>query len=199
MAATVESKVRSAPDPALVQEIQEALYRYDPIRSSDSPIEIAALANGVVTLTGVARSRTMKSMAETITSQVPGVTEVRNQLLTDTDIEATIALEFAMNERLRKAGGVIRVKSILGDVYLAGDVAEETVEEAEELRELAEQLAEGTPGVVRVINSVVARERGQAVAAVAEEDEGGGLTAAQEAELAELRERRAIWAERASG
>lgn len=199
MAATMRERTGSPTaqlhDQELVQAIHRALYQYDPIRSSDSPIQVTS-ADGVVTLTGIVRSRTMKSMAETLTRRVRGVADVRNQLLTDTDIETTIALEIAMHERLREAGGAIRVKSILGAVYLAGDVAAETVEEAEELKELAEEIAENAPGVTQVINSVIARERGQVVTAAVEEEEAGGLSAEQEAKLAELRERRSVWAER---
>ncbi|MBS1252528.1 MAG: hypothetical protein MAG451_01568 [Anaerolineales bacterium] len=197
MAAPMQQQVRSAQDRELDLEVERALQRYDPIRSSGSPIQVST-ENGVVTLTGLARSRTMKLMAEKMTCEMPGVADVRNQLLTDTDIASSVASEFATNERLRPAGGIIRVKSILGEVYLAGDVAADSVEEAEELRALAERLAEGTSGVTRVINSVVARERGQAVAAVTEEEEAGGLTAVQEADLDELRERRSAWSERAA-
>ncbi len=198
MAATMQAKVRSAPNEELIQQVEEALYRYDPIRSTDAPIRVSANADGEVTLTGIVRTRTTKAMAETVARRVRGVTAVNNELVADTDIESSVALEFAMNERLRKAGGIIRVKSILGEVYLAGDVAADSVEEAEELKQLAEELAEGVPSVTHVINSIVARERGQAVTAVVEEEETGGLTAAQEAELLELRDRREVWAERAA-
>lgn len=181
----------------LAQTVRAALRRYDPIRSSDSPIHVKS-TEGTITLTGTVRTRTMKAMAETLARRVQGVTDVRNQLLTDTDIETTIALELALNEQLRPVDNTIRVKSILGAVYLAGDIAAETVEAAEELTELAETIAEDAPGVIRVINSIVARERGRVVAAAAEEEEEDGLSAEQEAKLAELRERRSVWAERAA-
>jgi osmotically-inducible protein OsmY len=101
----------------------------------------------------------MKVMAEVLARRVPGVTGVENQLFTDTDIETAIAQELAMNERLCQAGGAIRVKSILGTVYLSGDVAAQSGEEAEELKDLAAGVAENTPGVIRVINDIVARGR----------------------------------------
>lgn len=181
----------------LIRAVHDALRRYDPIRSSDSPIHVAG-SNGVVTLTGVVRSRTMKVMAEALARRVPGVAEVHNQLLTDTDIETAIALEMAMHARLREADNMIRVKSILGTVYLSGEIAAESAEAAEELKELAESIAEKTPGVVRAINSIVARERGQVVVTRAEEEVATGRSAEIEAKLAELRERRANWAERAA-
>lgn len=184
-------------DQDLNQAVHAALQRYDPIRSSDSPINVAS-ADDVVTLTGVVRSRTMKAMAETLARRVRGVADVRNQLLADTDIETAAALELAMNERLRQAGGIIRTKSILGTVYLAGDVAAESVEEAEELKELAENIAENVPGVIRAINGIVAREHGQVMVATAEEEVAAGPSAEVEAKLAELGERRANWAERAA-
>lgn len=201
MAATVPAKAEHATtrlgqNQALVQAVQEALQRYDPIRASDSPIHVAS-SDGVVTLTGVVRSRTMKTMAEALARRVPGVTNVRNELLTDTDIETTIALELAMNDQLRRAGN-IHVKSILGTVYLSGDVEAETVEEAEALKELGENIAESVAGVIRCVNGLVARERGQVMVAAAEEKVEAGRPAAAEARLAELRDRRAAWAQRAA-
>lgn len=201
MTVTVEDRMtpleaQAEADRGVCAAVEAALDRYDPIRTSDSEID-AVCTEGVVTLTGVVRSRVMKIIAARIARQVPGVVEVKDELLTDTDIEAAIALAFAADDALRQAGGIIRVKSILGVVYLAGDVAAESMERAEVLREHAAELAQAAPGVASVINSIVARERGQAVVAAADEEDTGGLSAAQEAELAELRERRQIWAERA--
>ncbi len=202
MAATIQKKsdnpgTELGQNEALVQAVHEALRRYDPIRASDSPIHVAG-SNGVVTLTGVVRSRTMKRMAEVLARRVPGVASVNNQLVTDTDIENKIALGLATNERLRNAGTNILVKSILGTVYLSGDVAAGSIEEAEELKELAENIAENVPGVIRSVNWIVTRERGQAVVAEAEVETKAGPSAEAEAKLAELRERRANWAERAA-
>ncbi|MFQ5854230.1 MAG: BON domain-containing protein [Anaerolineae bacterium] len=197
MAVTVRETSWQRQDQELIQAVRRALQRYDPIRALDSPIDVTSLAC-VVTLTGVVRSRTMKTMAGTLSRRVPGVTDVRNQLLTDTDIETTLALELALNERLRQAGGVVRVKSILGTVYLTGDVTAESVEEAKELKELSENIAEKVPGVIRAINGIVPRERGQVMVAVATEEETAGRSAEVEAKLVELRERRANWAERAA-
>ncbi len=202
MAATIQKKsdnpgTEPGQNEALVQAVHEALRRYDPIRASDSPIHVAG-SNGVVTLTGVVRSRTMKRMAEVLARRVPGVASVNNQLVTDTDIENKIALELATNERLRNAGTHILVKSILGTVYLSGEVAAGSIEEAEELKELAENVAENVPGVIRSVNWIVARERGQAVVAEAEAETKAGPSAEAEAKVAELRERRANWAERAT-
>jgi len=163
VAATIQEKTEhstSGPgqNESLIQAVHDALRRYDPIRSSDSPIHVAS-SDGSVTLTGLVRSRPMKVMAEVLARRVPGVTGVENQLFTDTDIETAIAQELAMNERLCQAGGAIRVKSILGTVYLSGDVAAQSGEEAEELKDLAAGVAENTPGVIRVINDIVARGR----------------------------------------
>lgn len=169
MTATIQEKAelltsRPGQNEPLIQPIHDALQRYDPIRSSDSPIHVATV-NGIVTLTGIVRSRTMKVMAETLTRRVVGVTGVENQLLTDTDIENAIALELAANRRLRQAGGAIQVKSILGTVYLSGDVVAESLEEAAALKDLAESIAEEAPGVIRTINAIAVRERTQVVAA----------------------------------
>lgn len=159
----------SGKDEELSVAVHEALLRYDPIRTSDSPIEVTC-DDGVVTLSGVARSRPMRTMAELLARRVPGVREVHNELFTDTDIEATVALELGMNKRLRKAGGRIRVKSILGVLYLEGEVVANTAEEAEELKELAAEIAEKVQGVVRVISFLTARERRQVTTTAVEEE-----------------------------
>ncbi|MFQ5340206.1 MAG: BON domain-containing protein [Anaerolineae bacterium] len=189
MTATIQEKAelltsRSEQNEPLIQAIHDTLQRYDPIRASDSPIHVAT-ANGAVTLTGIVRSRTMKAMAGTLARRVAGVTEVENQLLTDTDIENAIALEMATNERLRQAGGTIWVKSILGTVYLSGDVTAESLEDGEDLKGLAEGIAEETSGVIRTINAIVVRERGQVMAAEAGNEGTAVLSAEDQVDLVE--------------
>jgi len=177
--------------------VREALLQYDPIRTSDSPIEVTC-NDGLVTLSGVTRSRPMKHMAEILARQVPGVREVRNELVTDPDIEASAALALGMDEHLRKAGGRIRVKSILGVLYLEGDVAAATLEEAEALKERAEEIAEQVEGVIRVVSFLRAREAGEEAAVTGKQ--AGEATEGSvdlEAKVATLRERRRVWAERA--
>ena len=181
-------------DEELSLAVREALLHYDPIRSSDSPIHVTC-DDGLVILSGVTRSRPMKRMAEVLARQVPGVREVRNELVTDTDIEAAAALALGMDEHLRKAGGRIRVKSILGVLYLEGDVAAATLEEAEELRTRAEEIAEQVKGVIRVVNFLRAHEVGDEV--VTGEEPAAATAAGSadvEAKLATLRERRRVWA-----
>ncbi len=189
--------VESRRDEELSARVHEALQRYDPIRTSDSPIQVIC-SDGLVTLRGVTRTRPMKRMAEVLARRVPGVREVRNELVSDTDLETEVALELGMNERLRKAGGRIRVKSILGVLYLEGDIAAETLEEAEELKALAEEIAGKVEGVIRVVSFLTIREEGREVTTAAEEPTAtAGPSAEVEAKLAELRERRQTWAERA--
>lgn len=202
MAATTQkqdklSTAAAAQNAPLAQAVYDVLLRYDPIRSSDSPIHVVT-ADGVVTLSGLVRTRTMKSMAEALTRRVPGVRDVQNELLTDTDIELAIALELGTNERLRRAGSNILVRSLLGTVYLSGDVEAPSLEEAQELKELAEEIAEGVPGVIRAVNAIVARERGHVAEAETTEAVEAGPSAEVAGKLAELRERRSNWAERAT-
>ena len=147
-------------DEELSLAVREALQHYDPIRTSDSPIHVTC-NDGLVILSGVTRTRPMKRMAELLARQVPGVREVRNELVADTDIETAAALALGMDEELRKAGGRIRVKSILGVLYLEGEVTAATLEEAEALKARAEELAEQVEGVIRVVNFLKAREAGE--------------------------------------
>jgi osmotically-inducible protein OsmY len=181
---------------ALNRAVHDALFRYDPLRSSLPGIQVMS-SEGNVTLSGLVRSRMMKAMAATLAGRVPGVAGVQYQLLTDADIETAVALEMAGHAGLRKADGAVRVKSIMGTVYLMGDIGVESVAEAESLKQQAERIAQGVAGVLKVVNSVVARERGQVVVATTEAGASGGPSGAVAARLAELRERRANWSERA--
>ena len=182
---------------ALSEAVREALFRYEPIRGSDVSIVINSV-NGAVTLSGAVRSRIMKSMAERLVRTVPNVKAVDNQLVADAELETSVALALAMNAGLRAAGGGIHVKALLGTVYLTGDIASDSVAEAEQLKGTAGELTAGMAGVAHVVNGVLARERGQAMASSSQVDDAGGPSAEVAAKLAELRERRDNWVQRAT-
>lgn len=121
--------------------------------------------NGVVTLSGTVNTEVEKDIAEQVALGVDGVTKVENQIsvnaettaarikqagnkmmdnLSDVKVTAMIESKFAVNEHLSALD--IDVDTDNRKVTLQGTV------ETEQLRELAELVAENTEGVVDVEN-----------------------------------------------
>lgn len=121
--------------------------------------------NGVVTLTGTVSTEVEKDIAEQVALGIDGVTKVKNQIsvdakttaakikqagnkmmdnLSDVKVTAMIESKFAVNEHLSALD--IDVDTDNRKVTLQGTV------ETEQLRELAELVAENTEGVVDVEN-----------------------------------------------
>jgi osmotically-inducible protein OsmY len=74
----------------------------------------------------------MKGMASILAGSVDGISEVVNELLADPDLERSVALALAQDERTRSLP--IRVRSGVGHVQLQGQVpGEEAVETALEV------------------------------------------------------------------
>ena len=57
--------------------------------------------DGVVTLSGYVSSASIKGMASILAGSVDGVSEVVNELLADPDLERSVALALAQDERTR--------------------------------------------------------------------------------------------------
>ncbi|MER3469191.1 MAG: hypothetical protein C4314_04385, partial [Thermoflexus sp.] len=81
-------------DATLRAKVEERLYRYDPLRVNFHLIRVDAV-DGRVVLSGVVPSTAMKRMAEMLARAVPGVREVRNELISDPEIEADLGLRLA--------------------------------------------------------------------------------------------------------
>ncbi len=122
--------------------VEEALFSYPPIRESFCPINVE-VKDGRVELTGVVRSLAMKEMASRLAWGVPGVREVINNLLVDSQLEEEVAKRLASDPRTRPWARSIRVVVIRGQVRLRGNVPPEA-------REIVRKVAEETPGVLGV-------------------------------------------------
>ena len=123
----------------LRQRVEDALMSYPPLRESRCPIEVS-VRDGVVELRGVVRTIPMKSLAEQIARSVPGVKDVLNNLITDTEIEWAVARQLSRDGRTQPWSAAVRVCCIRGCVKLKGDVPAEA-------RESLLQVAKGVPGV----------------------------------------------------
>lgn len=122
--------------------VEEALFSYPPLRESFCPISIE-VKDGRVELRGVVRSLAMKEMASRLAWRVPGVREVVNNLLVDTQLEEEVAKRLASESQTRPWAPNVRVQVIRGVVRLKGKIPPEA-------KEALRKVAEGTPGVLGV-------------------------------------------------
>jgi len=103
--------------PSLKQSVEEALQAYSPLRTSRAEVSVTANDGGVI-LSGYVPSTSIKSMAGILAGSVSGVREVVNELLADPELERSVALALAGDERTRSWS--IRVRAELGHVQLQG-------------------------------------------------------------------------------
>jgi osmotically-inducible protein OsmY len=126
--------------------VEEALWRYQPVRSRELGLDWALDAAGTLTLDGFAPSRTIKETLLEIAASVRGVQRVEDRIVADPDLE--IAVARALADDPKTAGvpaGSVQVFAQLGNVVLVGDLPESLL--AEVLR-----VAGQVPGVRRVVD-----------------------------------------------
>ena len=111
----------------LKQSIEDALQAYSPLRTSRSEISVR-VDDGQVTLSGYVPSTSMQRMAALLAGNVEGVNEVVNELVADPDLERSVAVALAADERTRP--WPIRVRSEIGCVQLQGQAPDEATLQA---------------------------------------------------------------------
>jgi len=137
--------------PANIAAIQNALRSYDPIRTTESRIQVMP-ENGKVILTGHVSSQAIKQMAAHLAHSVAGVQEVENSLIADTEIEQSVAWALATDDRTRLTTERITINVQLGNVMVKGPVL------SAEVREAAEEILRGVPGVIEATNDLYVSE-----------------------------------------
>ncbi len=135
---------------ALQQSIQDALEAYSPLRTSRAEIAVT-VNNGTVTLSGYVPSTSIKDMAAILAGSVDGVSEVVNDLLADPELERSVALALAQDERTRP--WFIRVRAEGGYVQLQGELPDD------QAIETALEVAREVNGPKQVVSALKARER----------------------------------------
>lgn len=157
MITMADETTRSRSDAEITARVKTALVRDDTTKARQINVETE---NGVVQLSGFVDSEQMKSAATATTRSVPGVQEVRNELIVregadrsvgratdDAVIAAKVKTELAANSGLATAGDVnVEVRG--GVVQLSGFVS--SVDQKQE----AEQIAQRVAGVTSVRNSI---------------------------------------------
>lgn len=136
------------PGSELVREaVERAIQSFDPIRSGDTDIQIE-VEDGTVALYGYVRNRMMKNIASQLAASVLSGRELRNVLISDDDLEITIAtaIEAAGDGYLTPVP--IQVRVLRGHCVLRGVVPSEST------RDELERITYAVPGVLEVANAL---------------------------------------------
>ena len=133
-------------DRDLEARVNQALWSYSPLRENRCPIIVIARGE-VVELTGTVRNELMKRMALRLAGAVPDV-QVRDNLVSDESLEQEIRHRLALNFSIHLPTNKVTIRSVLGSVYLGGQVESETV------KEQVGQIAGQVPGVQMVVNGL---------------------------------------------
>jgi len=131
--------------------VNQALWSYSPLRESRCPIIVIARGDEVE-LSGAVRTELMKRTALRLAEAVPGVSRVIDNLVSDESLEQEIRQRLARNPGTHLPASKVTVHSVLGVIYLKGQV------ESTALREEVAQIAGRVPGVQMVINELTVQD-----------------------------------------
>jgi osmotically-inducible protein OsmY len=172
--------------------VSGALWDFEPLRTTKARVSVTADGAGVVTLEGNVCSDMLRAVAGRLAARVPGVSEVRNELVTDAQIASEVASELGHAD-VALFTDQLDVESRMGVVYVGGTVAAADRAAADAaLNSVVARIAT-LPGVHEVFNRAVVVEA-SASAETAGESAAGGEAGG--AEQAEMQERLRIWKER---
>jgi osmotically-inducible protein OsmY len=134
--------------------VNRVLWSYSPLRESRCPI-IAIARGEVVELSGTVRTERMKRTALRLVGTVPGV-QARDNLVSDESLEQEIHQRMVQNPSTALSAKAVTVRSVLGAVYLRGQVESATV------REEVGRIASQVPGVQVVVNKLTVQNHNAA-------------------------------------
>jgi len=134
-------------DRTLTHHVHQALHKIKQLRALHSPVKID-VNSGIVTLRGVVATYNLKALALQTVRDLLGVQEVRDELLTEPDLEIGIAQALAADPRTHEAAVNIFIYANNDNVVLAGRVSDPTV------AQLAVSIATEVPGVRAVANHI---------------------------------------------
>jgi osmotically-inducible protein OsmY len=133
-------------DAALAQEVDHALWKDDVLRAMDYREIDVLVKNGIVYLGGHIVSTTSNDRVEKVLRAIPGILEIRNNLVLDDKLTFEVASGLGKLEHAHDCKFFTGVSH--GVVTLHGNVLDENV------KLLAEQCAASHPNVRGVINLV---------------------------------------------
>jgi len=126
--------------------VEDALWRYDPLRPALSELRVEVRPDGQVEIAGPVRTGLIKDGILASVRRVPGVTGIIDRILPDHELEIAVARSMASDEMLTKLPpGTLSVHSHLGRVSLVGKVPDPALRKR--VLEIVRSLA-GVQGVV---------------------------------------------------
>lgn len=138
------------PDDELERDVEEALQREELLRVLALPVR-AEVTDGVVRLRGHVHNRALAARAEEVARSVPGVVDVRNELVVDHELLQQVVASVQADEATRHlVGYFLRVRD--GVVEVTG-----TVPSLEAARALERAIAR-VPGVRGIANHMTGLE-----------------------------------------
>lgn len=140
-----QDKENGIDDETLAQRVYRAVDGVDPLRTLGSLMEVE-VDDGAVTLRGVVSTYATKIRVLQVVHGVSGVQQVRDELLTESELEIRLAHALAADPRTHATALDIAAQVVNGMVILSGQVPTYTVAQA------AEAVAAGLSGVRAVAN-----------------------------------------------
>jgi osmotically-inducible protein OsmY len=134
------------PDDELQQEVERILFDLPPLHIDLKGISIRVL-DGVLYLDGNVSSQLRADIVEDQVLGIPGLLEIKNNLVGDDQLAADLAMALARDSRTRDLP--IGVYPRLGEVRLSGAV------HTSQQKAVAEEIVRDFPGVRSVINDLV--------------------------------------------
>ena len=128
-------------------EVEEALWRYDPVRDALGVLLIEARPDGQVEIAGPVRTGSIKDGILATVRRLPGVVRVIDRMLPDHELELAIAKAIDTDPSLKALPpGSVSIYSHLGRVSLVGKTPTEV------LRRRVAEVARGVPGVRQLVD-----------------------------------------------
>ncbi len=135
-------------DRRLFLELRRRLWDYEPLRASRPELDLE-VTHGTVLVRGRARTLAMKEIVGYFCQRVEGVTAVRNELISDTEVEREVADALAAEPELGPLCLLVDARN--GVATLSGDLPRP------ELEVRAVEAARSAPGVVDVMSELAVR------------------------------------------
>ncbi len=105
--------------------VDEALWRYDPVRGALWELRAVVKPDASVAVSGHVRSRSIRDGVIEVVQAVPGIRQVVDQIVTDPQLETEVARRLAGIQRLPP--GQIAVHGHLGVITLLGKLPDESL------------------------------------------------------------------------
>lgn len=140
---------QSRPDHWIRWRVDALLQNNDRLDYRDVAV---ACKNGEVTLTGSVITQYERSHASLVAEDVPGVKDVRNEILVDEAVNANFALEKKIRSQILQ-DPVLRVTALDADAQ-EGTVELHGIVSNSEQKYRVTEIIQGIPGVKRVVNNI---------------------------------------------